>query len=392
MQAHFLRGSWRRVVCLLSLLALLVSCGGVDSGGTGTYASGPITGYGSIIVGGVHYDESMAVIEDETGAPRTRDELQLGMVTEIQASPPEGTKSMPTATAMAVRFRSEIIGPVDAVDAVAGTLKVLGQSIKIGPTTVFDAQLTGGLAALKLGDIVEVYGQLDISAKRYTATRIQPHAAGSQYKLRGLVTSVNTTLRTFVIGWQTIDYSQLASGPTPAVGQLLRVELNPVKVAGVWVASAIEVGTRKIPDRDNVEVEGRITSFTSIDSFAVDGIAVETSSDTTFPNGYSGIVLGARVEVEGSSVDGTLIATKVSIESDDHGGTSPFEISGTIKSLNTGAQTFVLRGFTVHWSDSTKFEPNAGGLRNDRKAEVKGALSTDGTRLEASSIHVEVGD
>lgn len=394
MQPLILRGPWRRMVSLLSLLMLLVSCGGVDSGGTGTYASGPITGYGSIIVGGVHYDESTALVEDETGAPRTRDELQLGMVTEIQASPPEGTASMPTATATAVRFRSEIIGPVDAVDAVAGTLKVLGQSITVGPTTVFDAQLTGGLAALRVGDLVEVYGQLDISAKRYTATRIEPHAAGSQYKLRGLVTSVNSTLKTFVIGWQTIDYTNLADSSAPAVGQLLRVELNPVKVSGVWVASAIEVGTRKIPDRDNVEVEGRITAFTSAASFSVDGIPVETNADTRYPDGRSGIVLGARVEVVGSSIDGSLIATQVRIRGDDGGSTSPFEFSGIIQSLNADTQTFALRGFTVHWSDSTKFETgtSASSLRNGRKAEVKGALSSDGTRLEASSIHVELGN
>jgi hypothetical protein len=372
---------------------LLVSCGGVDSGGTGTYASGPITGYGSIIVGGVHYDESSALVEDETGAARTPDELQLGMVTEIEALTPDSSASMPTATAMAVRFRSEIIGPVDAVDAVAGTLRVLGQSIKVGPTTVFDARLAGGLAALKVGDIVEVYGQLDISAKRYTATRIEPRVAGAQNKLRGLVTAVNAVAKTFVIGWQTIDYGKLAGALTPAVGQLLRVELEPAKVNGVWVAVSIEVGTRKIPDRDKVEVEGRITSFTSTASFEVDGIPVETDDSTSFPDGVSAIALGARVDVEGSSLDGKLTATKVSIESDDHGGSSPFELSGTIKSLNAGAQTFVLRGFTVHWSDSTRFESSSvSSLRNDRKVEVKGALSTDGTRLEASLIHVELGD
>ena len=391
MRSSLLRAPWRRAVCLLSLLLLLSCGGGVDSGGTGSYATGPITGYGSIIVGGVHYDESAALVEDETGAARTRDDLQLGMVTEIQASAPDGTASMPTATAMAVRFRSEIIGPVDTVDAVAGTLKVLGQAITVTPTTVFDARLTGGLAALTVGDLVEVYGQLDISAKRYIATRIEPRAAGSDYKLRGLVSSVNGAAKTLVIGGQTVDYENLTGLPALAAGQLLRVTLEPVKVGTAWVARSIEVGVRKIPDREHVEVEGRITAFSSTESFEVDGIPVQTTVDTLFPDGVSSIVLGARVEVEGSSLDGTLYALKVSVEGDDHGGTSPFQLSGAVRSLNTGAQTFVLRGFTVHWSDSTRFPTGTTGanLREGRGVEVKGSLSTDGTQLEASSIQFD---
>ena len=45
----------------------LLGCGGggvagVGTGGTGSFASGPIRGFGSIVVGGVHYDEAGAQI------------------------------------------------------------------------------------------------------------------------------------------------------------------------------------------------------------------------------------------------------------------------------------------------------------------------------------------
>ena len=61
---------------LTGALALLAGCGGVDSGGTGTgdqstLAVGPITGFGSIIVNAIRFDESAAVIVDDvttTGA------------------------------------------------------------------------------------------------------------------------------------------------------------------------------------------------------------------------------------------------------------------------------------------------------------------------------------
>ena len=51
----------RPVICPLGGAALLVSCGGeIGGGGPGSYTAGPIAGYGSIVVGGVHHDESNA--------------------------------------------------------------------------------------------------------------------------------------------------------------------------------------------------------------------------------------------------------------------------------------------------------------------------------------------
>jgi hypothetical protein len=172
---------------------------------------------------------------------------------------------------------------------------------------------------------------------------------------------------------------------------LLWLMLSPGRVGGIWVATSIEVGARQLPDRDRVEVEGRITAFTSIDAFEVDGIPVRTAAATTFPDGRAGVLLGARVEARGSSRGGILNATRIEIKADGHGSSEPFEISGTISLLDTTAQTFVLRGFTVHWSASTRFDSStASSLRDGRRAEVKGALSSDGTKLEASLIHVEL--
>jgi hypothetical protein len=384
---------WRSLTGLLGIAAIVAAAlsacgGGVDSGGTGTYATGPITGYGSIVVGGVHYDESTALVQDESGTARVAADLKLGMVTEIQAGAPMGSASMPTATAMAVRYRSEIIGPVNAVNTPTGTLTVLGQVVKVGPATVFDAALVGGLAALHAGDVVEVYGQFDAYSRRYAATRIEPRAGAARYKLRGLVTALDPTANTLVIGGQTIYRSGVSPLPAVAIGQMLRVELNTVPVGSVWIATTIEIGTRNLPDRDNAEVEGRITAFTSVESFDVDGIPVHTATITRFPDGRTGIVLGAQVQVEGRTRNGILQADKVAREDDSVSGADRFEVSGTIKSLDSLAKTFVVRGFTVHWSDTTRFGTGttANSLRNDRKVEIKGALSADGTRLEASSI------
>ena len=69
----------RALLLVLSAAAALASCGGgVGSGGTGSFASGPITGFGSVIVGGVRFDDSTANVEDGEGGRRSRDELRLG--------------------------------------------------------------------------------------------------------------------------------------------------------------------------------------------------------------------------------------------------------------------------------------------------------------------------
>ncbi len=69
---------------------MLGGCGGgVDSGGTGgasTYASGPINGFGSIVVNGVHFDDSTGSISDDDGNARNRSDLQLGMVVETRGA------------------------------------------------------------------------------------------------------------------------------------------------------------------------------------------------------------------------------------------------------------------------------------------------------------------
>src|SRR6478609_9453528 len=83
------QSSWFPVLLLVLLLA---ACGGgVDSGGTGapaesSSASGPITGFGSVIVNGVHFDDSNAGITDGEGMARQRQDLKLGMTTVIKGS------------------------------------------------------------------------------------------------------------------------------------------------------------------------------------------------------------------------------------------------------------------------------------------------------------------
>ena len=78
----------------LLLAAWLAACGGgsdtsagVGSGGTGSYSGGPITSFGSIVVNGIHFDQTAAVVTDADNQPRTAAELKLGMVVQLHGSP-----------------------------------------------------------------------------------------------------------------------------------------------------------------------------------------------------------------------------------------------------------------------------------------------------------------
>ncbi len=71
------------------LLVVLGGCGGgVGTEGTGSYtisSSGTISGYGSIVVNDVHFDESTAAIVADDDSATTADVLALGMTVEVQA-------------------------------------------------------------------------------------------------------------------------------------------------------------------------------------------------------------------------------------------------------------------------------------------------------------------
>lgn len=317
---------FRRREVLLAALALLGGCGGVDSGGTGTgasstYASGPITGFGSIIVNGVRYDDSGASIEDDDGRMRSRDDLKLGMRTEVLASPITVAGGVSSATASSIRVHSEIVGPLESVDAANALLVVFGQRVAIVSTTVFDSNIAGGIQSLSPGDLLEVYGVLDVAAGRYVASRIERRTSAPAYKLRGAVVALSLSARTITLGTLTIDWSDVPpADPATALapGRLVRITLATAPVSGVWRAAALTVGQPVQEDRDAAEVEGRITAFTSPTAFVVNGLPVDASA-ASFPDGSAGLALGVEVEVRGSLRGGVLVASRVELEDEATG-------------------------------------------------------------------------
>jgi Domain of unknown function (DUF5666) len=388
-------GMLRRREWMAAVLAALAGCGGgVDSGGTGTgsadptLAIGTIAGFGSIVVNGVRFDDATAVVSDDDAQAIRSDQLRLGMRVELSASSITLVGGVASATASSIRVRSDIVGPVETIDAVANRLVVLGQRVDLVGTTVVE----GGLASLSPGIVVRVHGTVDIAGERYVASRIEPWSGTAPYKLRGPILALDLTLRTLDIGTLRVDWSAVAPddpADTLAEGRLVTLRLDTLPTADVWTALSIDTDrAASADDRENAEVEGRITAWTSVTSFTVDGLQVDASA-AEFPDGRSGVVLGAKVEVHGRIESNVLRALRVALE-DDEGDDESFELHGRIESVDSAARTFVVRSTTVRWSDATRFDSSTeADLVAGREVELRGRLAPDGLAIDATVIHVE---
>jgi hypothetical protein len=380
--------------------AVLVACGG-GGGASGTstppataasvYAAGPITGFGSVIINGVRFDDTGATISDDDGATLAESQLGLGMQAEVEGQGDDTNAAH--GTAHAIHIHSALVGPVSAVDTAANTLTVLGQTVTVDAQTAFDSAITGGLAGIVAGNVVQVHGQFDTASQSYLATRIALDATATHYKIRGIVTSLDTTAKTLQIGATAVDFSTTAAVPTDlAVGSLVVVRLATTPVNGVWVATAIGDGHRLVHDHDEAHLRGVISAFTSATQFSVDGNAVD-ASNAAFPDGQAGIVLGATVEVEGQLVNGVVVATKVGVDDEHHHDAQRVELHGAISALDTTALTFVVRGVTVSYAGSVTFSNGtAATLANGLFVEVHGGFSADGTVVDATRIDLKPHD
>lgn len=378
------------LLALVGSVAVLSGCGGgggstasVTSGGTGSFSGGAITGFGSIIVNGVRFDDSQARITDDDGNLHGSADLKLGMVVTVTGS----GITAGAASAGSVLFGSELRGPIDSISVGSQSLEVLGQTVRITASTVFEDGISGGIAGLSVGQLVEVHGFVDPSSNTIFATRIERASSLSSFKLQGQVQALNTTAKTFMIGSLTISYASVAELPAGlANGLLVRVRLATSPATGTRTALSVRAVTWQVEDHDEAELEGTVTAFTSTSNFSVNGLPVDASR-ASFPDGTAGLQLGARVEVEGSLSHGVLIATKVELETQSKVDTLVFDLHGAISGLNTASQTFVLRGVTVSYAGVLVYENgDASRLANGVTVEVRGNYSAAIPGISATKI------
>jgi len=376
-----------RSLFVAMLLALAACGGGVEVGGTGTgaYVQGPISGFGSVIVAGVRFDESAAIVEDRDGTGRRREDLRLGMLIEVESGPiSDDGNGGRVATANRVRLASELLGPVTSTDPANSRLTVLGQPVRLTPATVVEG-VAGGASALQVGDVVEVFGFFaDING--YVATRVERRsAAPAAYRVRGLVRSLDGVAKTLRIGLQVFDLNAVGVPAGLGNGQFVRLALRTAQVGGRWPVTAIAVEDPNAGDRGDAEVEGLITALTSAAQFSVNGVRVDASAIAA----VAGLAEGVRVEVRGRSVAGVLLAASVTVRSDSDVFNEGVDIRAAIDSVDTAAQTFTLRDITVFYGTQPppRFDNgSAADLKATARVRVRGTLAADRVRVIAERI------
>lgn len=384
-------------VASLAAAGVLAACGGggggselagVGTGGTGTVSSavtvGSIAGFGSVIVAGVRFDDSTARVADEDGHTRSRSDLRLGMVTTIT-----GTADYVAGTGKAsqIVYGSEILGPIDSVDLASGHFKVLGATVSVKPTTVFDEGLAG-IPALHPGAVVEVYGAYNAATGAYTATRIESRLSVSRYRLRGPVSGLNTSQRRFVLSGVVIDYRSVPDAQIAGLadGQILRVSATTGPAAGVWRVDTIEGARRAALADGEAKIEGSIATLLSSTGFVVDGVTVDASSAR-----IKGVLaVGLRVEAEGVVRNGVLVAKEVDLSDEGESNDEAFDLTAVIEAFDPVTQRFVLRGQAVDASGAVRFEGGSrASLANGRKVELKGWFDASRGVIVATLIHFE---
>lgn len=393
----------RATACALGCLLALSACGGggggspsasngVGVGGTGS-AAGPVTGFGSIIVNDIRFDDSTANVFDDDGTRMSRTDVKLGMLVDVRSGvfTDDATTGLRNATASQITYGSTLKGVVTA--NVGSTITVLGQVVNVNSTTVFDG-FPSGLASVTTSspnNLVEVHALFNPSTNQFTATRIERESSPlSECKLTGTVNALNTGARTFFVNGFSVAYAGATRVSGLAEGQRVKVRLafnagnctnNATRIDGAQTAFA---------DNSSAEIEGFVSNFVSSAGairFQVNGVPV---SATTVP---TGVTNGIRVEAEGVVSNGVLVAAKV--ERKDLPSTDSVRLFGS-PSVHTpgasGSGTFVIQGVTVHYTASTRFDTGVTtSTFNDTTTslEVRGALDSSGTVVEASEIKLK---
>ena len=320
---------------LLLMLASFTfsTCGGTGtdlagggSSGTGV-STGSITGFGSVVMNGVHYltDSEVApgfvtmktFMGMDNSSMMDRDLFRVGMVVIIHHGPNDNNATQ-------IEYQANLQGPIAAKNSGAeNTVTILGQTVVVGDPAIF--------ASLDLNDIAEVSGFVD-SAGRIRASYI---AIVPCSMMMGMCTASEFEVKGYVSGLSSSGFrlgplpggtgTTVAVSFSPALGAGLAdgmyvqvVTTDPQPVSGSISATRIEqLSPRTVfPEKAMADLEGLVTASPSGSgnslSFAVEGKRVQTNDVTQYVGGTTAnIQPDVRLQVQGTENGGVLSADKI---------------------------------------------------------------------------------
>ena len=298
---------------ILVVTVSLTACGGGtgDGGSSGNTTVGVVTQRDSnkITVAGSTFDT--------TGSTVTGDEI--GDVAELDEGMVVTVHSDDSGNALEIDYDAEVEGVVDSIGA--GVMVVMGQAVDISqnPTFVSEMPAVTDINNIPVGAMVQVSGYSDGMGNIVaTYVKLEDHMAdeNDDMELEGIVTSLDTTNGTFMIGDQVIYYNPNSISLTLEDG--LNVEVHIVMHAdGTLHATEIEIEHEYSGDHegDSVEIQGMVSGDLGVDgTFIINGETVVLGDSVHFEDGLStdSIVDGVILEVEGHlNAEGVLVVTEV---------------------------------------------------------------------------------
>lgn len=380
-------------IATLATGIVLAACGGggggdsgVGSGGTGVapngFSSGTVTGFGSVIIDGVRFDDSSASIdiERDPSSPTagTSSDVKLGMKVETELNPNDTIKHLTVAP--------ELIGRITSLSGTG--FVAAGQTVVIStdPATPTVFEGASGLSDLAVGDIVEVHGARDASGA-IVATRVErKDPTITLVRVVGIVSALDSTAKTFSIGTLTVDYSGavvLPATATLAEGQRVAVWSNvAVSDAGVLKAKAVRIKNPSIADGAKVRLGGLVADLDTTNvTFKLAGVSVDAKTASFEKGTVADLANGRAVRVEGTWNAGKVVASKVKFVRDE--GDAEVSLSGAITDF-VSISSFKVRGVPVDASTATLSGGTADNLANGVLVKIEGAY--DAGVVKASSL------
>lgn len=293
-------------------------------GGTGLFSSGSISGFGSVIINGITFDDTNASVLLD-GIPATNTDLRLGMVADVSGS--KGTASG-TGIAQQIVVWSIAQGAVSAVQT--NQFTVDGMVIQTNAATVWDG--IPSIAQLANGTRVTVWGlQNGVGINHWTATRVALVTAstpirngankgnstlrpvvGDDLDLEGFITVLLPNSR-FMLGNVEVDASTKPA--TVALFAGLQVGQR-VHVDGYWqgtILQATDIHTNGDTDLNNATIEAKIDQFTSVGNFVVRGQRCD-ATNAQWKSGTPALLRqGVKIKLEGTKAGDVLMVTEIEV-------------------------------------------------------------------------------
>jgi hypothetical protein len=327
---------------VLAASAVTAGCGGggtiglaglPGTGGTGIFAQGAISGFGSVIINAIKFDDTLAAVLLD-GQSATSSDLRLGMVASVQGQRGSDA-SLGTASSIEVwSIAQGLVGTGRATPGASGQFTLAGMTVLTDLNTVFE----GNSAALPVlpGQRVAVWGlQTGADARTWSATRVAMVSA---------TTVVSTGLVSVVNSQRSVNGLLLSGDAARALvaGDLVRVRGTLSSIDASLAVQSVQYPSAPATSaqQGEAEIEGWVTSVATGGRFNL-GTVVVDASQAVFDPASARVAAGSRVEVSGVWQSGVLKAAKIEVQ--DAQKVETVEISGRIQEF-TSLANFVVRG------------------------------------------------